>query len=119
MVRDWELVRKILTAIEARETTHGTLAPESITGYEKEVVSYHFYIMQEAGLIDAKCHKSANAPIFCLASSLTWDGHEFLDKIRNETVWARIKNTIESKGLDLSFEVIKIAAVKVIENVLS
>ena len=119
MVRDWELVRKILSSMEARETTHGGLDPESIEGYKPEVVSYHIYILQEAGLIEARCLKSANAPIHCFASSLTWDGHEFLDKIRNETVWAKVKNHIKTKGLDLSFEVIKIAATKVIENALS
>lgn len=118
MVRDWELVRKILTVIEARETTHGALAPESIEDYESSIVSYHFYIMHEAGLIEAKCIKSANTPIFCLASLLTWEGHEFLDKIRSETVWAKVKSTIKGKGLDLSFEVIKITAATVIESLL-
>ncbi|MDP2758939.1 MAG: DUF2513 domain-containing protein [Sideroxyarcus sp.] len=119
MVRDWELVRNILSSMEARETTLGDLVPESIEGYSPEVVSYHIYIMEEAGLIEAKCFKSSDAPIRCIAFSLTWDGHEFLDKIKNETIWAKVKNQIKTKGLDLSFEVIKIAATKVIENALS
>jgi hypothetical protein len=119
MVRDWELVRKILSSMEERETTQGGLSPESIEGYNPEVVSYHIYIMEEAGLIEAKCLKSSNAPIQCIASSLTWDGHEFLDKIRSESVWAKVKNQIKTKGLDLSFDVIKIVATKVIENALS
>ncbi len=119
MVRDWELVRNILFSMEARETTLGNLAPESIEGYNPEVVSYHIYIMEEAGLIEATCFKSSNAPIRCIASSLTWDGHEFLDKIKNETIWVKVKNQIKTKGLDLSFEVIKIAATKVVENALA
>ena len=119
MVRDWELVRKILTVLEARDTTHGALSPDVIEGYDTSVVSYHFSIMQEAGLIDAKCLKSSNAQMFCVASQLTWNGHEFLDKVRSETVWTKVKNTVESKGLDLSFEVIKAVASKVMENLLS
>lgn len=43
-----------------------------------------------------------------LGINLTWLGHEFLDKIRNETAWNKIKNIVKSKGVDMSFDVIKI-----------
>nr|DAW75361.1 MAG TPA: protein of unknown function DUF2513 [Caudoviricetes sp.] len=39
--------------------------------------------------------------------NLTWLGHEFLDKIRNEAAWNKIKNIVKSKGVDMSFDVIQ------------
>lgn len=96
MVRDSELVQKILSSIEAREAAHGGISPESIEGYNPEVVSYHMCLMERAGLIKASCHKSANASFHCFASSLTLDGHEFLDKIRNETVLTNVKSKIKT-----------------------
>lgn len=118
MVRDWELIRKILTIVEQKETTHLSLTPDSIDGYESTIVSYHIYIMKEAGLIEAKCHKPSNASITCFAFSLTWNGHEFLDKIRDESVWTKVKSTIKDKGIELSFDVIKVAATKILESMI-
>lgn len=118
MQRNWELIREILSALEGRETTHGGLSPEQISGYSPEVVSYHLYILNEAGLIEANCLKPSNTPIHCIGRILTWAGHEFLDSIRNETMWNKIKATAKSKGVDLSFEVIKQAAVVVIKGLL-
>lgn len=118
MQRNWELVRDILTALEGRDTTLGVLSPEQVSGYPPEVVSYHFYILKEADLIEAICFQSTNAPMRCSGGNLTWAGHEFLDSIRNDTTWNKIKTTAKSKGVDLSFEVIKQAAIVVIKGLL-
>lgn len=37
-------------------------------------------------------------------------GHEFLDNIRSDTNWNKIKTLIKSKGGELTFETIKAAA---------
>lgn len=118
MQRNWELVRDILTALEQRDTTHGGLAPESIPGYSMDAVSYHFHLLKEAGLIEANGLNSSNAPMHYLGRNLTWAGHEFLDSIRNDTMWNKIKTTATSKGVDLSFDVIKQTAVIVIKGLL-
>ena len=47
-------------------------------------------------------------------TGLTWQGHEFLDKIRNDTLWQKVKATVQSKSLDLSFDVIKTVATNLI-----
>lgn len=116
--KNWELVRDILAALEGRDTTHGGLSPAQGSGFPPEVVSYHFYILNEAGLIEASCFKPISGPMDCVGRNLTWAGHEFLDSIRNDTTWNKIKTTAKSKGVDLSFEVIKQAAVVVIKGLL-
>ena len=39
--------------------------------------------------------------------ALTWEGHDFLDNIRNESTWNNIKKIISDKGLPLIIDVIK------------
>lgn len=97
MKRDWELIRKILLKLEHQPEASGYLDFESIKGFKPEKVAYHFDMMQQAGLISGK-------------ASITWAGHEFLDSVRNDTAWNKIKSTIIEKGLGITFDSIKAAA---------
>lgn len=116
MKRDWELVRKILTQIEELDSSEINLKPSALEGYMSGVVSYHISLLKDAGLIEANCLRPISGELQCVATSLTWDGHEFLDKIRSDTTWGKIKGLAKTKGLDLSIEVIKNAASTVIGN---
>lgn len=118
MQRDWELVRKILAALETLGSTSAHLDSRSIEGYDSDLISYHFYILKQAGLIEATCTKVMDVGLSCVATSITWEGHEFLDKVRSDTTWNKIKTAAKSKGVDLSFEVIKQVAVIVIKGLL-
>lgn len=118
MKRDWELVRAILAKVEETESTQSTVNPNEFLGYSEELVSYHIYILEQSGLIEATCSKSLNNPMFCLARSITWNGHEFLDKIRNDTIWKKIKAKASEKSIDLSFDTIKSIATAILTQVL-
>ncbi len=118
MKRDWELVRVILCRLEDMDTTNGSLDANDVEDYSPEFVSYHMNLLDEAGLIEANCAKPLSGPMQCFAFSLTWEGHEFLDKIRTETVWNKTKDLIQSKGIDLSFDAIKYAASTVLKGML-
>lgn len=118
MQRDWELVRKILFALENLELTSAHLDSRAIEGYDPDLISYHFYILKQAGLIEATCMKVMDAGLNCIATSITWEGHEFLDKVRSDTTWNKIKMTAKSIGVDLSFEAIKQVAVVFLKRLL-
>lgn len=98
MKRDWDLIREILIAVE--DTSR--LTANSIASYDAETVSYHIQLLNQSNLVRNNL--------------LTWEGHEFLDKIRQQSAWNRIKGTIKNKGLDLSYEALKIALGAVITN---
>jgi len=118
MKRDWDLVREILLHLEACESTRGNLRPGDLAGYDEERVSYHVQIMIEAGLIEGECAKTIARPLYCMAHRLTWAGHEFLDQVRSHAAWNRIKGLAREKGLDMTLEVIKLAAKLVLESLL-
>ena len=116
MKRDWDLVRQILLCLEDREGTQSHLEPTEIEDRIPEDVSYHIYIMEQAGLIEATCSKYANAPMYCIAVRLTWEGHEFLDAIRADTTWNKTKELIKEKGLGISMYAIKAAAAALVRS---
>lgn len=119
MKRNWDLIRKILSSIEALPDTKSRLDPDQIIGYSAEEVSYHMNMLDQAGLIDARCTKGADTSLVCVATSLTWQGHEFLERIKRETVWNKVKEVAMNKGVDLSIDVIKALSAQVIASLIS
>lgn len=100
MKRDMELVRKILFNLEDDEETF-RWKPIIIDGFEVNTIAHHLKIMDEANLIEAKQTVSTKDRHIWMAKDLTWNGHEFLDSIRNDKVWNKTKKAIKSKGFEL------------------
>ena len=117
MKRNWDLIRKILLKLEEKADSTSWLQDDEIKGYDSQTVSYHYKLLTDAGLIES-IDLSNMSEISYAALSLTWQGHEFLDKIKNESVWNKVKSTVQSKSLDLSFEVIKTVATTLISAML-
>ena len=110
MKRDMDLVRLILLEIEDkyRSTAIYDLA---IDGYDTEMVAYHCKILYEAGLIsDYKAQYADNEIYVFGVGSLTWDGNDFLEKIRDDSQWKKVKETMTKKGLPLVVDTIKSVA---------
>ncbi len=116
MKRNWELIRTILMKLESQGDPNGSLNSTEIDGYDAVTASYHMNLLREAKLIKAACGADG---MHCIAISLTWEGHEFLDTIRRDTTWSKIKITLREKSLDLTIDAIKAAAKLVIESLLN
>jgi hypothetical protein len=107
MQRDPDLIRALLLFFENR-VEHSLVEVPRIEGYEDETILYHLVLMYQAGFLACEPIRSSTSDriIKVIPFDLTWDGHEFLDKIRSETVWRRILGTIKGKGGSLAFAVI-------------
>ncbi len=107
MKRDMDLVRLILLKIEDRY--HSTAIYNlTIDGYDTETIAYHCKILNEAGLISDYNARYAGDEIYVFGvGPLTWDGNDFLDKIRDDSQWKKVKDTISQKGLPLVIDTIK------------
>lgn len=65
-------------------------------------------ILNEAGLISDYGAQYADNSLWSFGvGSLTWEGNDFLDKVRDNSQWKKIKDTITQKGLPLVIETIK------------
>ena len=52
-----------------------------------------------------------NDPYYiAVASRLTWEGNDFLDAVRDESIWKRVRSTIGKITGGASFEVFKTVA---------
>lgn len=118
MKRDMELCRKILFAIEEQyvdTALHNLKIPE----YTMEQVAYHCKILKEAGLItNYKALFASNHIVGFGVGSLTWEGYDFLDKIREDTIWNKTKGLIKNKALPMTLDVVKEIATAVISETL-
>ena len=90
MKRDMDLIREVLLEVEKVEGWDDWKQIE-FKDRDPEEISYHVMLLAEAGLIEAKkiCDGGAWLPM-----RLTWEGHEFLDAARNDTVWKKTKDII-------------------------
>lgn len=107
MKRDFDLIRKLLIFFEEKESPDMIEVPP-IGGYEELEIKYHLVLLHVAGLVRCELVKSTTSDrtIYVLPFELTWEGHEFLGKIRDEKVWKKIKSVTAEKGSVLVFSVI-------------
>lgn len=113
MKRDMDLVRKILLAIEANEdaTGHSWITLGNIDSYSQKQISYHVSLLYQGGLIEA-IDLSDALSFHWEPKSLTWEGQEFLEAIRKEGTWEKLKK----EAINLSFTAIKMKALEILAS---
>ena len=109
MKRDMDLVRKILFEIESRPDT-GVCFEVQVSGVPQAAVFYHVRLMAEAGLIEAM--NLTTDDLRWEAVRLTWQGHEFLDAARDDTVWNKGMELAKKTSGSLAFEGLKAVLIK-------
>ena len=60
----------------------------------------------QAGLIEAENVSGTNHYKW-IPISITWHGHEFLDAIKNDTVWQKLKAKLSEQSGHIPFQVLK------------
>ncbi len=111
-----ECVRDLLLYFEKKLTYENEIQANGITlkKYTKDDIIYTCDKLLEAGLINAKKEKwiISNQPIITV-SSITTNGHRFLDSIRSPEIWRETKSKLKSLG-SVSIEIISQVAASVI-----
>lgn len=110
MKRDMDLVREILLAIEEKHTGEAIFNLQ-IPEHNSNEIAFHCRLLYDAGLISQYKEKWADNRISIFAvGGLTWEGYDYLDKVRDNSVWKKTKDVIKEKGLPLIFDTIKTIA---------
>ena len=79
-----------------------------LPGRPQKEVSYHVMLLGQAGLIEAQDLCSIGDDGFeWRPKSLTWQGHEFLDAARNDTIWKKAVHRVSHIVGSVSFDVMK------------
>jgi hypothetical protein len=106
MKRDMELIRNLLLEIES-----GNLNP-AIEGYDNDALNFHKALLEEMGLVEAIIHYSSRGsitdiPDMAVIKRMTSDGHDFIQGIRDNEKWAKVKAFLKSAGKDVTLETMK------------
>ena len=101
MKRDLELIRKILEEIETNDKTYAN--EMEIDGYDSNTIAFHIDLLNEAGYVKAIIEYEANGGYAsAFAERLTWQGYEFLELSRNNTLWEKAKKVLKEKSISIS-----------------
>lgn len=107
MKLDKDLVREILLQVEASPDPMG-IVDLTISDHEQDEIAYHVQILDEAGLIEA-LDLTTMSDYDWRPRRLTYDGHEFLDTIRDAAAWRFTKRLRRTPGLPASRPCLKSA----------
>ena len=89
-----------------------------LKGYSDDDVLYSFIKLSEAGFINGKPQASGNNPAYVfITTSITYEGHKFIDSVRDDKVWSATKK-ISSKVASISIEMLTTIATNVLSKTL-
>ena len=116
MKRDMDLIRTILIEVEKLPPEPG-FHNVSVPGYTEEEITYHVELAHEAGLIEAVGLTSLDG-VCWKPRRLTYQGHQFLDAARSDTVWEKAKNTLLSTAGTITLEGLKAALPEIVKKLM-
>jgi len=137
MKRDWDLLRKQLTDIEEDRDVLADLPDEpkldnfaSWDEYEPKFKAYqtenrrilgHLELLIDNGYVEGIQILRGMDNTFSYGlhdPRLTMAGYDLLDTMRSQPVWEKIKSMAKTKGIELTFDVIKSFSVLAIKQII-
>ena len=114
-----DCVRDLMLYIEKHIDLYNSVSIKDINlnNYSLDELIYTTNKLHEAGYINARIEQDFegfDVEIF----SLTWNGHKFLDNIRDNNVWKTTKSIV-AKFSSVSLGIIENVAAQVITNVIT
>ncbi|WP_071428249.1 DUF2513 domain-containing protein [Merdimmobilis hominis] len=95
---------------------------EALPNYPQEVIYYTLEKLQEGGYLNMTAKWSGDGLYICRVNYITFIGHEFLEKIRSDTVWDKtvsIAGKVGNFGLQMLSKIAEGITTAYINNLLS
>lgn len=105
MQRDLNLLRSLLLKIEASSTRVSDTALVEGISSDSQLARHQLYLAHQAGLIKGNILNTLQE-LYIKNIELTWEGHEFLDSIRDPEIWEKTKCEVTKIG-SFSFDLVK------------
>ncbi len=120
-----ECIRDLLLETESKLELDGSIGYKDIEQldltkkYNSNDIIYVLQKLNEAGFLKVRFYQSSSTSVYSLSiDSITWEGHKFLDTIRDNTVWSDTKNVV-SKFSSVSITMISDIASNVISQIIN
>lgn len=120
MKRDMELIRKILFTLEEEyKPGKGIIWVLHIDGYDMEVIAEHCDLLYQQGFIRTyKAEYAGNGLSHFSVGNITSKGYDYLELIRNDSIWDKTKKEMDNNKIPQTFETIAKVAGVFIGNVI-
>lgn len=107
MKRDLNLIREIMLALEDVSVFPLQTAEvcELLNTEDYLAVNEHLKMLASAGLISGRERGWVDGRLF-LFDGITYDGHDFIEQIRNDTVFNKAVSHIKEYGLPVALNVL-------------
>ena len=105
MKRNMDIIRLLLLQLEGDDD-----AIEQLKNYSEKETAYNAALAVEAGLIEGEVLYTGVGKSEILAvdmDRLSWQGHDFLDAARDETLWKKAKQTVMKPAASFTFDLVK------------
>lgn len=104
MIRNIDLIRRLLLIVNAKQESNGLKADDlEVDDFSLEEIAYHLYIMSEAGMLVSEPFHSTQHPehkFNIIVYELSWHGHEYLDLIHDMELWTNIREKMTRAGVN-------------------
>ena len=117
-----DCVREILLCIEEKQKPGQSLHIENIItslkskGYTEEEIKYALSKLKETPYTTLNLTQYNGLVLGGTSEALTWEGHQFLDNMRNTSTWKNIKSTVNEKVGNASISIIAAVAESYIKH---
>lgn len=111
MQRDTDMIRDLLLEIEAGKEYYQVLSDKDcelhglekhgLTDNEVDKIEHHLNLINDRRLVEFTKADEGR----WIVDKITWEGHDFIDSVRDSAVWAQTKAGVEKAG-GFTFDVI-------------
>lgn len=108
MKRDLDLIRDMLLRIEDISNGARLICVEDFTDLcdDRHSISYHLELLEDAGYIAVIDHPYTDDYKDFALTRLTMLGADYLDSVRNNSIWRKVKDKLEKVGNDASLKIV-------------
>ena len=138
--RDMEMVRQILLEIESTDKCvfdFGETGEKSVTMLNRphNMARFVYELQERGGVVDPEVAERFKSKVYCYGllvnegwiveanewriENLSWEAHDFLDAMRDDSRWSRVKQYVKDRGEDASmmpFSTLKAIGEKLLTN---
>lgn len=116
MKMDYDVLRDVMLQIEEKYIDV-VLYNIKVKDYDMQTIAYHCKLLYEAGFISAYKGLYADGKLHGFSvGALTFEGNEYLNKIRQESVWERTKKVVLEGGIPATIDTLGKVAMNIIEK---
>jgi hypothetical protein len=126
MKRDWNIIKELLLELEPLHQYNGlTLQVYYLDKSKSDDRDIHKFEMAKLliekqfikGTVSETNYFGGYAEIHNMI--LTFDGHDLLDKLNDETLWKKITLVAKTKGIDVTFTTLSTLAIEAMKMVVN